>query len=62
MTNSKGVYIVIETSHPQPGYIFLPSFNTVKGCLHGTGYKGGAEIKVSWSIFGNKELYYLCVQ
>ena len=40
----------------------LPSLNPVKGLLHGNGQKGGASLKVGWSIFGNTEMYHLCVQ
>ena len=45
----------------QVGCIFLPSLNPVKWWLHRTGKKGRPALKVSWSIFGNTEMYHLCV-
>ena len=40
---------------------FLPSLNPVQEVLLGTGQNGGPALKVGRYIFGNKEMYHLCV-
>ena len=40
----------------------LPSLNPIQEWLHRTGQKGGSALKVRCSIFGNKEIFHLCVQ
>ena len=40
----------------------LTSSNRIQEILHGTGQKGGAELKSSWSIFVNTYMYHLCVK